>query len=278
MLNLETIKKIEDLVADKPRSINEIASIIRKNWRTADRYIEYIKENFGTISTRIFREGTRGALKIVYWSSLESRKSSIFQSKLQEQIEIFKRKEDFSAFDIYQHIHNDNKRVSIEKQEEESKTNLRELTALLEQTKKQLLIFSGNLSWINLKNKDASLYSTLDSLVKKGISIKILSRVDLASIENIEKILSLNFKHGKDIIEIRHREQPLRGFIFDNNMARLKEIKEPTGKIRELNQRVFIFYTIKDKDWVEWMSKSFWNLFAKSIDSRKRIEEMKNFI
>jgi len=66
MLNSQTIKDIEDFVYSKPRSIQEIAEHLGKNWRTADRYVEDIEKNFGTISTRVFREGTRGALKIVY--------------------------------------------------------------------------------------------------------------------------------------------------------------------------------------------------------------------
>ena len=71
MLSSEVIKKIEDFVYEKPRSIQEIAEYIKKNWRTADRYIQEIEKNFGTISTKVFREGTRGALKIVYWSAVE---------------------------------------------------------------------------------------------------------------------------------------------------------------------------------------------------------------
>ena len=59
MLSNDIIKKIENLVSQKPRSIQEIANSIGKNWRTADRYIEEIEKNFGTISTRVFREGTR---------------------------------------------------------------------------------------------------------------------------------------------------------------------------------------------------------------------------
>ena len=111
--------------------------------------------------------------------------------------------------------------------------------------------------------------------MKKNISIKILCRVDLSSMWTIEKILSLNFKYGKELIEIRHCEQPLRALIIDNKILRLKEIKEPTGKTHELNKRTFIFYTIKDKEWVEWLSRIFWNLFSQSINARKRIEELK---
>ena len=86
MLSNEIIKKIEDFVYAKPRSIDEVAKHINKNWRTADRYVQEIEKNFGTLSTKVFREGTRGALKIVFWSSVEKVSSSVFQEILEKEI------------------------------------------------------------------------------------------------------------------------------------------------------------------------------------------------
>ncbi len=275
MFESAIIKKIEDFVYLKPRSIQEIAEHIGKSWRTADRYVERITNEFGTLAKRTFREGTRGALKIVYWASIEKASSSVFQEKLAKEIETFKRKEDFSAFDIFQHVPNKNKKASVERAESEDKTNLREFMGYLEKTEKHILSFTGNLSWINLKDKDCDFFSVIDGLIKKGVSIKVLSRVDMASLENIEKLLSLNFKYAKEAIEIRHCEHPLRALIIDNKILRLKEIKEPTGKIHELNKKIFIFYTIKEKEWIEWLSKIFWRMFSNSIDARKRVEELK---
>ena len=114
-----------------------------------------------------------------------------------------------------------------------------------------------------------------EEFVKRGIIIKILCRVDLAGRENIERVLSLNFKHGKEMIEIRHHEHPLRAFVIDNKVIRIKEIKEPTGKINELDKKIFIFYTIKDREWAEWLSKIFWKMFSSSIDANKRMTEMR---
>ena len=114
MLDSITIKKIEDFVCQKPRSVQELAVHLGKNWRTVDRYIEEIEKNFGTISTRVFRGGTRGALKIVYWSSMEKLSSSIFQEKLEEDILKARRKDDFSAFDIFQYVDDKKKKVTIE--------------------------------------------------------------------------------------------------------------------------------------------------------------------
>ncbi|MEK6826999.1 MAG: hypothetical protein AABX99_00765 [Nanoarchaeota archaeon] len=275
MLNAEVIKKIEDFVYNKPRSIQEIAQHLGKNWRTADRYVEEISKEFATISSRVFRKGTREALKIVYWSSIEKVSSGIFQEKLEQEIFSFKTKEQFSAFDIYQHVPDKNKKTIIEYNPSENSKELKELKELFEKAEKQVIIFSGNLSLLNSKYKNFDMMKILEELVKKDIRIKIICRIDIIGIENLEKILSLNFKNGKENIEIRHREQPVRAFVIDNKIIRLKEIKEPTGKMGELNKRIFIFYTIKDKEWAEWLSKIFFKMFSQSIDAKKRLEELR---
>ena len=278
MLDSNTIKKIEDFVYSKPRSIQEIAEHTGKNWRTADRYIREIEKEFGTLSTRTFREGTRGALKIVYWASVEKASNSVFQEKLEQEIMLARKKEDFSAFDIFQHVSNKNKKASVEQAKDEEQTDLKQLAEFLQNTQKQLLIFSGNLSFINLKDKGNDIFRILEQLVKKGVSIKAICRIDLAGKENVEKLLSLNFKHGKEFVEIRHREQPLRAMISDGKTFRIKEIKEPTGRLNELNKKIFIFYAMKDKEWGEWLSRIFWKMFSSSIGSSKRIDEMKRLV
>jgi len=201
--------------------------------------------------------------------------SSVFQEVLAKQITYLKQKNDFSAFDIYQHVPSKSRKATVESVDSEDKTDLEELADYIRSTKKQLLIFSGNLSWINLKNKKSDIFPLIETLAKKNISIKILSRVDPAAMKNVEKMLALNFRHGKENVEIRHTEQPLRALISDGKLIRIKEIKEPTGRINELNKKTFIFYTIKDKSWVEWLSKLFWHIFSNSIDARKRVDELK---
>jgi len=129
-----------------------------------------------------------------------------------------------------------------------------------------------------LKKGKIDLFQTLEDLIKKGVKLKVLCRVDLNGIENIKKVLSLNYKYGKELIEIRHREHPIRAFVIDNTSFRLKEIKEPTGKIKELDKKIFIFYTIKDKEWTEWLSKIFIKLFNTSIGAEKRLNELNKLI
>jgi len=274
MLDNKITKKIEEFVYEKPRSIQEIAKYIEKSWRTADRYIDEIAKELGTLSVRVFREGTRGALKIVYWAAIEKISSSVFQEKLEEDIIRAKKDENFSAFDIFQHVSDKNKKASVEYPRNENETYIKEFAEILKKAEKQLLFFSGNLSFINLGNKNENIFKIIEDLVRKNVSIKVICRVDLVGKENVEKMLSLNFKYGKEMIEVRHSEQPVRGVVIDNKVIRLKEIKEPTGKISELNKKVFIFYTIKDKEWAEWLSKIFWKIFSKSINSNKRLEEI----
>jgi hypothetical protein len=271
MLNSETIRKIEDFVYAKPRSIQEIAAHIGKNWRTADRYIEEIEKELGTVSTRVFRGGTRGALKIVYWASVEKVSHSIFQEKLEQEILAARRKEDFSAFDIFQYVPDKDRKLFVQNRED----NIEELGKILVGAQKQVLVFSGNLSFINIENKKKDLSQVFDELAKKGIAIKVLCRVDLAGRDNVEKLLSINSKYGKNLIEIRHDNHPIRGIILDGKFVRLKEKKEPTGKINELDKRVFIFYNITDKSWVDWLSRIFWKKFSNSMDANRRLEQLK---
>lgn len=275
MLDPLIIKKIEDFVYPKPRAIQEIAVHIDKNWRTADRYVEDIEKNFGTLSTRVFREGTRGALKIVYWSSVDKVSHSVFQEKLEEDIFRGRTKYDFAAFDIFQHVSEKNKIAWIKKGKDESDAGrLNEFENFLMEAKKQIIFFSGNLSFINFDDGEVNVFKVLEKLVKKGVSIKVICRIDIPAKENVEKLLSLNFKYGKELIEIHNREQPLRATVIDNRIINLKEVKEPTGREKELSKKTYIFYTIKDKDWSDWLSKIFWKMFASSIDSKKRLEEL----
>ena len=92
LMEKEIVEKINDFVREKPRTIQEIAELIGKSWRTADRYVKEIEEKEGTIGTRTFREGTRGALKVVYWKNLESMGGSAYQELLLKRIELGKDK------------------------------------------------------------------------------------------------------------------------------------------------------------------------------------------
>ena len=110
VLDTQTMEKIKALVYQRPRNINEIAIALNKNWRTVDRYIEEITQKTGSIKTLTFREGTRGALKIVYWNNTEKIYSTDIQEELFKKIEMGISKSDFSPFEIYQYIDSDKRK------------------------------------------------------------------------------------------------------------------------------------------------------------------------
>jgi DNA-binding transcriptional regulator LsrR (DeoR family) len=53
MLTKDSIKKINEFVYSKPRTVAEIARLLKVNWRTANRYVEKIEKEEGTISIRM---------------------------------------------------------------------------------------------------------------------------------------------------------------------------------------------------------------------------------
>jgi len=273
MLDTKTIKKITEFVYAKPRSINEIAALLDKNWRTADSYVDKISKELGTITSRTFRGGTRGALKIVYWNNIDKIHSSEFQERLFKRIESAKNKQDFSPFDIYQYVPDEQRYAFLEKQSENIITKKQNLVNLLRSAETQILIFSGNLSWVTAKQGKENIISILEEAAERNISIKVLCKVDVESIENIKKMLELNYKLKKELIEIRHAEQPFRAFVIDDKIARFKEIKNYEEKKKE-SDKMHIFYEIRDSEWITWIQKIFWNLFRTSIKAEKRIKDI----
>lgn len=275
MLDEKLLKKINDFVYTKPRTVLEVAQTIGKNWRTADRYIEKIAKEHGTISIRTFRGGTRGALKIVFWNNVEKIHSTEFQERIFKKVESGRKKEDFSPMDIYQYIDNNKKKAFLEVQADENAKIEQDIVSLIRSAKEQIFIFSGNLSWANAVQGKVKVLDVLEEAAKRKVAIKVLTRVDIASMSNIEKVLPINEKLGRDAIEVRHCEQPLRCIMIDSKIARFKEIKDPVNyKKGELAKRMFIFYEIYDIEWLDWLQKVFWNFFRPAMPASKRIEEI----
>lgn len=104
MLTKETVAKINEFVYARPRTIQEIAKFIGVNWRTANRYVEKISKEEGTLSSKVFREGTPGALKVVFWNNIEKLHASEVQERLFKHIESGREKEDFSPSEIFQFV------------------------------------------------------------------------------------------------------------------------------------------------------------------------------
>jgi len=278
-LDTETTKKICDFVRLKPRTVQEISELIKKNWRTAERYVEKIEQETGCISTRTFRGGTRGALKIVYWNTIEDMHSTSFQGELFDKIMRGDRKSDFSPFDIYQYVSGKKKKVYVEDikniDPELEVSEEQDLVGFLKQATKQVIIFSGNLSWINAHQDKTQIIDVLRELTKRNISIKIIARVSMVGADNARKLIAINKEPGRDMIEIRHRYQPLRAIIVDNKVAKLREIRNPEYYNHgELRQKIEIFYDLYDRDWIDWLQKVFWKMFSTGTPADKRIKEI----
>ena len=277
VLKQETTNKIKKFVYEQPRTIQEISKLINKNWRTADRYVEQISEEDGSISAKIFRGGTRGALKIVFWNNSEKIYSSRFQEKLLERILTSRNKDDFSPFDIYQYVDASKRNAFVEKQEYEAKKVRQDLFKLFKGAKKQIFIFSGNLSWANLKQGGENILDVLEELAKRNIEINILTDVNPTSLENTEKVLGINERIGKELIKVRHGQQPLRAFVMDEKLVRFKDVKyNESYKKNGLKKNIYIFYEIFDKEWIAWVKQVFWHMFNPAILAEKRVKDLRS--
>ena len=275
VLTSELQKKIVDFVYLKPRTIQEVAFLIQKNWRTADSYVQRISEQTGMINSRTFRGGTRGALKIVFWNNTEKIHSSQFQERLHKEIETAKNKQDFSPLDIYQYVDDSRKKAFSEIVTDETISKKQDIIGLFARTEKQILYFAGNMSFLEMKERKKSILDIIEEAANRGVSIKVLARIDITALENFKRMMEINHKTGREAIEIRHANQPLRGFIIDNKEIRLKEEKLPAHYLKsELKQTTRIFYEIYDEEWVEWLQKVFWNIFRTSIDAKKRVKDL----
>jgi len=266
MLTKEIRQQIEHFVHQSPRTVQEVAVAIDKNWRTADRYIKEICEEFGTIATKTFREGSRGALKLVYWNAIAGMKGTSFQERLKTLIESGRSKYDFSPMDIYQFADPQKRSATIGKE----KPHI-EFRRLLENAQQQVLFFSGNLSWIN---EDKKMLPIIESLIKRNIKIKILTRIDITSIDTAQKLLKNNISHGDDITGIRHCVQPLRGAIIDDTLISIKEVYSPERQV-EIKEQTTINYFLRDSVWIYWLQKVFWHLWEPSVDAQTRIDALK---
>ncbi len=277
MLDKATVKQISEFVYAKPRTVQEISLLLKVNWRTADRYVDAIAKDEGTISCRTFREGTRGALKIVFWNNIERLAESEVQEHLLKQIESGRKKGDFSPSEIIHNIDkNKIKIIKLKEHEYNSYRNFKNFADELKEATQQILFFSGNMTWSNYPVHDQKILDILESLARKKISSKVLTRVELAGINNIKNILAVNNKVGYDAIEVRHRYQPLRCTIVDDKVAVLKEVLEPENYApKELKEKAYLLYYIYDKEWIEWLQRVFWHLYRPAVSAKRRLDVMK---
>ncbi|MBI5229099.1 hypothetical protein HY991_03235 [Candidatus Micrarchaeota archaeon] len=273
LFDVEKITKIKEMVFERPRAVNEIAAALDVNWRTADRYLKELEEKTGALSLHTFREGTRGALKVVYWKSQPLPSSSKIQDALKEKILRGVDKADFSTFEIYQHIDPTKRNAFWEEKKKKSKIffyGTRNLKKSAEEAKNEWLYFCGDMSWIM---KESTALSILEKVARKGVSVRILARIDFTNLSFTEKMLKLNKKFGSDAIDLRHIHQPLRGEIVDEQVARFVETSLST--VQERGKEALAFYEIYAEEWIIWLKEIFRELYAQGIPAEKRLEDMK---
>jgi hypothetical protein len=269
------LKLIINFVKKEPRTIQEISKLIKRSWVTTDSYVKQVRDETGLIDIKIFRKGTQGALKIVYPSYAESATSDEVKEQLYHLIRNGRVKKDFDFMEVYQYVPNKKKRVFVEEYTDEEISKKQQIVSLFRQADNQVYVFSGNLSFINMKEGKTKIIDVIEDLLKRKIRFKILTRVNIASISNINKLNRLMTKYP-DLVEIRHTYQPLRGFIIDDKIVRFKN--EETVKIYkkgELHKNTRIFYEVTDKEWVAWLQKVFWHLFRSALDHEARLKEVK---
>jgi hypothetical protein len=269
-------KAIVGYVKKGPRTIQEISKLIKKSWVTTDSYVKQIKEQTGLIDCRTFRAGSKAALKIVFYNYSDSISSDDLKENLYSQIKAGRSKKDFDFMEVFQFVDDKKKKSFTEPcKDEESYSGKQHMIPLLRQAEHNISCFSGNMSFINTKEGSTKVIDVIEELLENKVMIKILCRINLASISNISKLSALMTKYP-ELIEVKHCYQPLRGFIIDDKIARFKyEEKAETYKHGELDTDTRIFYEVYDQEWVAWMQKVFWNLFRVSIDYDKRLKEIK---
>ncbi|MGE0792680.1 MAG: hypothetical protein AB7V77_00705 [Candidatus Woesearchaeota archaeon] len=267
----EIYQKIIDFVKEKPKTIQEVSQHIGKSWVTTEKYVQEIKKTSGKIDVRTFREGTRGALKIVYSVMKESLISDAIKEDLFNKILMGKEKQDFDALDIFQFVKDDKKKASITTIDGAHKPYL----SFLSQTTNNLLLYSGNLSLLSEPNTGKEVIKLFENLLKQKVSIKIICKISLATMKNIKLIENLIIKYS-ELIEIHHCHQPLRGAIIDNKIARLYcEENTQLYKKGELEKNSVITYDIFDSNWVSWLEQLFWYQFRNTLDYKNRLNELK---
>jgi hypothetical protein len=278
MLSEQETQAIVQFVKTEPRTVQEIAQHIGKSWVTADAHVEKIRERTGLLSVKSFRKGTQGALKLVYYNYSESLGSDEVKANLYTQIRASRFKHHFDFMEIFQFVPEKHKKSQLQQYTKESESIQEGTIPLLREAQSSVYIFSGNFSFVNVKEGKTTVLAILEELLERKVRIKILCRVNLGAHANIQKLTVLLQKYP-NLIEIRHAFQPLRGFIVDEKVARFKDEEQLAAyKAEELVKNTRIFYDIYDEAWVAWLQQVFWNMYRVAIDHKARWKEIEKIV
>jgi hypothetical protein len=274
-LSEKEIKQVVDFVKKEPRTVQDVSRLIKRSWVTTDSYLKKIADDTGLLSVKTFRKGSQGALKVVYYNHSESLVGDSLRESIYGMIKNERDKEDFDFMEVFQYVDEKKKKHLVTEIEAGEISENERLVDHFRQAKARIICFSGNLSFINIRRNKTRMIDLVEETVKRGVVLKILCRVNLASLSNISILQRLIEKYPGSI-EIRHCYQPLRGFIFDDGVARFKN-EEQVGlyKKGELEKNTVIFYEVYDAEWISWLEKVFWCLFRTSIDYDTRLKEIR---
>jgi hypothetical protein len=270
-LTQEETRNILKFVKKEPRTIQEISKLIGRSWVTTDSYLKRIKDDTGLVDIKTFRKGSQAALKIVFYNHASTLLSDDLKDELFQKIRSGRSKQDFDFMDIYQFIDKAKKKASTDI----LGGNMLQMSKFISMAQDYIYFFSGNLSFINQKEKIGTTLSQIESALKRKVHVKIICRINLASLTNIAKLAPL-IERYPDFIEVRHCHHPLRGFIIDGKFARFKQ-EELAAKYKgnELAKDTVVIYEIFDLEWIAWLEKVFWNLFRVSSEWDMRAGELK---
>jgi hypothetical protein len=273
LLSKTDSEKILQFVKKEPCTIQDLSLHIGKSWVTTESYVEQIAKETGMIRTKKFRGGTKGAVKIVYWNYTESVQVDEIRNKLFDKIKLSYDKKTFDPLEVFQFVPAGKGKAFMETYDATHPSTKKSLLNFLRRVEEELLVFSGNLSFL----RHSEPKQAFQEMLGRGVRVKILCRMDLGTVENL-KIIQGIFRDFEPQVEIRHSLQPVRGFVADGKMIRLKDEKKKSDfKERELPHDVRVFYEIYDPDWVNWFENVFWYLFRTSIPYQDRMTVLNHF-
>jgi len=273
-------KKEQDLIIEyvkkEPRLIQDIALHIGKSWVTAESYVDKVVKDTGLLNVKVFRPGTKGAVKVVFWNYSERSQAGDMQKRLFDKVNLYWNKKDFDPLEVFQWVDPKKRNSAIEYYDESGFSKESKIGRFLLKANEEVLCFSGNLSFINVVEGKSCVLNVLKELLERGVVIKVICRIDLASMKNINELSKLINKYPKQL-EIRHCRQPVRGFVVDGSIARLKsELQQEDYRPKELTKNARAIYEFSDTAWVDWLKGCFWHLFRNSIGYQERVEALES--
>lgn len=156
--------------------------------------------------------------------------------------------------------HQNEKSSALTKKKYDTEKNALDFHQKIQSAKEQLLFFSGNLTFLELRSREKTI-SYIDRKLFEGINIFIITRIGQDNARQIRELLNLNNRGHRGTIGIRYAQQPLRCSVIDAKECHFKEYHEKN----------ILIHTITDEEWIRWVSNVFWQLWHGSIDAEKRM-------